>query len=290
MTPDLETLVVAAYVYADDASTARRRYGRRPLISDPELVALAVAQAAMGVPSDRQFLGLIRYRLPGWFGHLPDQTQYNRRLRALTEQLVSVQAKLAALLAAPGVRLVDGTLIGVANYAGCWQRSAFAGDARYGYCRSKSQYVWGVRLVVMSDPAGIPVGCRVVPANEREYEPTAELALEQPRGSVIVADKGLWGAAYARMLDANGYPLRTPDRRRTADNLARERALAGLRLAIESVFSNLKRQMRLEHHLAKTPLGLAQRIAQRLLALTLGILINTRLGRPSRSIAAYDGR
>jgi len=34
-------------------------------------MALAVAQAAMGIPSDRQFLGLIGKRLPGWFPHLP---------------------------------------------------------------------------------------------------------------------------------------------------------------------------------------------------------------------------
>jgi hypothetical protein len=46
---------------------------------------------------------------------------------------------------------------------------------------------------------------------------------------------------------------------------------ARIRLVIESVFSTLKRQMRLETHLAKTPGGLLQRIAQRLLALTLGI-------------------
>ena len=59
---------------------------------------------------------------------------------------------------------------------------------------------------------------------------------------------------------------------------------------IESVFSNLKRQMRLEDHLAKTLAGLVQRIAQRLLALTLGIYINTLAGRPPRALAAYDGR
>ena len=46
------------------------------------------------------------------------------------------------------------------------------------------------------------------------------------------------------------------------------------------MFSNLKRQMRLEDHLAKTLAGLVQRIAQRLLALTLGDLINTLTGRP----------
>jgi len=37
-------------------------------------------------------------------------------------------------------------------------------------------------------------------------------------------------------------------------------------------------------------LGLVGRIAQRILALTLGILLNTLNGRPARALAAYDGR
>jgi hypothetical protein len=49
---------------------------------------------------------------------------------------------------------------------------------------------------------------------------------------------------------------------------------------IESVFANLKEQMRLERHRARTPAGLAVRIAQRILALTLGMLLNTLSGRP----------
>jgi hypothetical protein len=65
---------------------------------------------------------------------------------------------------------------------------------------------------------------------------------------------------------------------------------ARIRLVIESVFANLKRQLRLEDHLAKTLPGLAQRVAQRLLALTLAMFINTLLGRPPRALAAYDGR
>ena len=48
--------------------------------------------------------------------------------------------------------------------------------------------------------------------------------------------------------------------------------------------------MRLSDHLAKTTSGLAQRIAKRLLALTLGIFCNTLAGRPPRALAAYDGR
>jgi len=48
--------------------------------------------------------------------------------------------------------------------------------------------------------------------------------------------------------------------------------------------------MRLEQHLAKTLAGLVQHIAQRLLALTLGMLLNALLGRPPRALADYDGR
>jgi hypothetical protein len=48
--------------------------------------------------------------------------------------------------------------------------------------------------------------------------------------------------------------------------------------------------MRLERHLARKPAGLAVRIAQRVLALTIGMLLNTISGRPARALAAYDGR
>jgi IS5 family transposase len=288
MTADLEALVVAAYVFADEFSVPLRP-GRPALVSDAELVALAVCQAAMGISSDRQFLGLVGYRLPGWFGHLPDQSQYNRRLRALVELIALVQQRLACWLDAGGVRLSDGTLIGVASYPGCAARSEFAGFARYGYAKSQHRFVWGVRLVLLTDSRGLPLGYTLMPANEKEYEPLADLLTGVP-AELVIADKGLWGSAYQARLAADGVELLTPAKERTASNEASERRLASTRLAIESVFSNLKGQMRLEQHLAKTPAGLASRIAQRLLALTIGILLNTISGRPARALAAFDGR
>jgi hypothetical protein len=115
---DLEALVVAAYVFADEYPVAARG-GRPPLTTDAELVALAVAQAAIGMSSDRQFLGLIERVLPGWFPHLRERSRYNRRLRGLVEPISIVQQRLARWLDRGGVRLSDGTLIGVANYPGC---------------------------------------------------------------------------------------------------------------------------------------------------------------------------
>ena len=284
---DLEALVVAAYVFADEYPVPAR--GRPPLVSDAELVALSVAQAAIGISSDRQFLGLVGRVLPGWFPHVPDQSQYNRRLRALVELMSHVQQRLARWLDVGGARLADGSQLAVASDPGCQQRSHFAGFARYGYSKSHHRYLWGVRLVLLTDVRGLPLGYTIVPANEKEYEPLADLLTGTP-SEVVVADKGFWGRDYNSRLTAAGTTLLTPDRTRTATNEQRERALASTRLVIESVFANLKGQMRLERHLAKTPAGLAARIAQRILALTIGILLNTLTGRPARALAAYDGR
>jgi len=285
---DLEALVVAAYVFADEYRVPARG-GRPPLVSDAELVALAVAQASIGISSDRQFLGLIGRVLPGWFPHLPEQSQYNRRLRSLVELISIVQQRLARFVDAGGVRLADGTQLAVANYPGCQQRSDFAGFARYGFARSQHRFIWGVRLVLLTDTRGTPLGYTIVPANEHEFEPLADLLTGTP-AEVVIADKAFWGRGRRERLAADGITLLTPDKTRTAANLGRERALASTRLVIESVFANLKGQMRLEQHLAKTPAGLAVRIAQRILALTIGILLNTLTGRPARALAAYDGR
>jgi hypothetical protein len=285
---DLEALVVSAYVFADEYRVPSQ-CGRPALVTDAELVALAVAQAAIGISSDRQFLGLIGRVLPGWFPHLPDQSQYNRRLRGLVELISDVQQRLARRLDTGGVRLSDGTLIGVTNYPGCQRRSEFAGFARFGFAKSQHRFVYGVRLVLLTDERGLPLGYTIVPANEKEYEPLADL-LTGTAAAVVIADKGLWGRDYAARLAADGTTLLTPEKTRTATNLGRERALASTRLVIESVFSNLKAQMQLERHLARTPAGLVVRIAQRIFALTIGMLLNTINGRPARALAAYDGR
>ena len=288
MDASLETLVIAGYVFA--TSLAIPRPGPVGLVSDPELIALAVAQAITGLCSDRQFLGTIGKLLPGFFPHLPDQSQYNRRLRRLTGSIAAVQLMVAELIAEGEIRLVDGTLIACANYPGCASKSLFAPDAAYGYCPSKSLFVWGMRLVMICDIKGVPVGYDLVgPKTGQERESAWQLAHAHP-GSLLFADGGFWGTEYNETMRLIDIALITPNKHKLGQRPPSEIAKARIRLVIESLFSNLKRQMRLDDHLAKTTPGLAQRIAQRLLALTLGMLLNIQLGRPPRALAAYDGR
>lgn len=209
MDASLETLVVAGYVFATSLSIPRP--GPPGLVTDHELIALAVAQAITGLCSDRQFLGQIGRLLPGWFPVLPDQSQYNRRLRRLTPQITQVQMMIAELIAQDPIRLVDGTLIGCANYPGCQRHSEFAGHASFGYCPSKSQYVWGMRLVVICDIDGVPVGYDLVgPKTGEERESALHLAGAHA-GSVMFADKGLWGKELDASMELIGCGSSLPN-------------------------------------------------------------------------------
>jgi hypothetical protein len=60
----------------ESSQNARRR------VTDAEVVTLCVAQAIMGIPSDRRFLAVAAKRLGHLFPDLPQQSGYFKRTRA----------------------------------------------------------------------------------------------------------------------------------------------------------------------------------------------------------------
>src|SRR5438093_13170373 len=87
MDADLDTLCTAVYVTADDLLPAAPANARREL-SDAEVVSLAVAQVAMGIPSDRRFLAVAGRRLGHLFPRLPGGHRLaGRRLRRRKSRL-----------------------------------------------------------------------------------------------------------------------------------------------------------------------------------------------------------
>ncbi|MFF1421852.1 IS982 family transposase, partial [Streptomyces sp. NPDC058280] len=82
MTTDLETLAIALYVKIDDSLAGSRRWGRPPKLTDAELLTLAVMQALLGFVSETRWLRFARHHLSAEFPYLPQQSGYNKRLRA----------------------------------------------------------------------------------------------------------------------------------------------------------------------------------------------------------------
>jgi len=289
---DLDTLVTALYVTVDDLLGPRQGPGRRPKLTDAELVCLAVAQVLLGCCSERRWLRFANQRLGHLFPYLPTPSAYNRRLRRAAPLVALAIQDVAAHTPSwhDQLRLVDSTPVPCAASRETVKRSALAGHAGYGYCKSHHRYFWGFRLYVLATPDGLPVAwCLATPKlGEREVV-AAMLDHERGRlrpGLVVVADKGFAGRDFEQLVAAHGAVLLRPDR---ADEPRRHGSLGRWRQWIESTFDTLKDQLGLERHGGRTLAGVHVRIAQRLLALAAAIWWNWKLGAPDkRSLVAYD--
>lgn len=287
MRADLDTLVTALYVWVDDLLPRRSGPGCPPTLSDAEIIALAVAQVFLDCPNDRKFLALARWRLGHLFPVLIKQPGYNKRVRALAPQILSIINALAfdSATFCDRLWLLDSTPVPCGQSRETARRSALAGHAGYGYCRSHSRFFWGFRLFLLCTPDGMPVGFELAAANVPERKAAAEI-LERVSvdGRVVLTDKGFAGREFEQFVADLGGRLLRPDRK---DEPLRFGSLGGARQWIESVFNTLKDQLSLERHRGRTLGGVAARVAQRLLALAAGLWHNESIGHPGRHFSAY---
>jgi hypothetical protein len=285
---DLDTLLIGLYVLADDLLPERRGPGRKPKITDAELVCLAVAQVLLDCPKERRFLRFARRRLGHLFPYIPKQPGYNKRVRALAPQIVRVLSHLARISPSwcDGLRLLDSTPVPCAASRETVKRTDFAGSGAYGYCASHSRYFWGFRLYLLCAADGMPIAFELAPANTPEREVAAEMLRRVDLdGYTILTDKGFSGEDFQALVASLGAQLLRPDRR---DETPRFGNLGGVRQWIESVIDQVKDQLSLERHGAHTMPGLIARISQRLLALAASIWFNWEIGQPGRNLTAYD--
>jgi hypothetical protein len=296
---DLDSLLTALYVLVDDLLPARRGAGRRPRITDAELITLAVAQIMLGCPSERQFLRLAGQRLGHLFPYIPKQSGYNKRLRSLAPRICLVINQLARISPSfhERLRLLDSTPVPCGASRQTVKRSQLAGWAAYGYCASHSRFFWGLRLYLLCAPDGMPIYFALAPANEGEREVAAAM-LERAHkagllqgGKTILADKGFAGAEFEEIVASFDATLVRPDRKGERPRFGK---LGGMRQWIESVYDTVKGQLSLEAHGGHIPEGVWARVCQRVLALAAGVWHNWLLweageiDEPGRHFIAYD--
>jgi len=295
---ELNTLLISLYVHLDDRVLPTLGWsrdhvpGRKPALSDAELMCLLVAQHLLGIASERRWIRYARTHLQDMFPALPGQSGYGKRVRACGGLLAAVITALARDVPSWDAitRLIDSTPVPCAASRQTVERSALAGHAGYGYCRSHHRWFWGFRLYLFCTPEGMPViwGLARPGLGEREV---FEALLTRDRhlvaaGQVIIGDKGFAGRDFEAFIAGLGAVLLRPDRR---DEPRRFGSLGNIRQWIESVFDTLKGQLTLEQHGGRTLAGVCSRVTARLLALAAGIWHNWQTGTPDkRSLTAYD--
>jgi hypothetical protein len=266
-TVDIGTLFVAVFLTVDcwyqqhGLALLRGKRGRKPDLSDTEVITLLLMRDFLPFPSERQYLAFIRANYRDWFPQLVDRSQFNRRarnLRTLVEQLRRHWLdQLGATLAQEF--LLDTKPVPVITYKRSKKQSEFAGHAGYGVCPSRSMKYFGFKLVALTTLDGIPVAYELVPANTDERA-AAEEVLAYVWNSDIFGDKGFIGEEWQLdQQDWHGNRIWTTKRvNQTQQNHPDfDRWLNSKRQRIEGAFNEVQNVGRdIERLLVKTMSGL----------------------------------
>lgn len=291
---DLESLLVSVYVCADDwwkagRSSDHRGPGRPPSLSNAEVLALAVLFQWPRWRSERDFWRFADAHLRGYFPDLVGQSQLNRRIRSLEPELRAFQRDLAATLAdsSDAYHVLDTTLIPAVVRVRACRKGLFAGQAAFGRCASKTEWVYGFKVALSVNPEGVITAFALAEANSDE-RPIGEFLIASDEHSAFLADKGFSSVAWEKhwLQRYGALVAATPQKsaRRAWSEQARKWA-AGKRQLIEGVIDQLKDLFALERHRAKTLSGLLARLAAKVAAYTVGQVLNAGLGRPLRHLA-----
>ena len=294
MDADLDLLLTTVFVTADDLLPERAKNAARR-VTDAEVVTLCVAQAIMGIPSDRRFLAVATKRLGHLFPDLPGQSGYFKRRRRLADSLEWLMGMFASQ--SPGfdddLLLIDSTPVECARSRETVKRAgasslagAIADAADYGYCASHSRFFWGMRLHAIFAPDGTPRALELCSPKRDERE-VGLVLLDRVRryGPVtLIGDKGYAGRQFAQQVSQRQATILRPRRK---DEPGQSPHLAPIRQRVESIFWTCKDILTLERHGARTLQGLRERVLQRFCCLAAAITLNHQLGRPSRALVNY---
>jgi hypothetical protein len=147
MDADLDLLLTAVFCIADDLLPKPAENAMR-MMTDAEVVTLAVAQRLLGIRSDEQFSAVAPIRLGHLFPRLPKRPGLVKRRQRLADTIEALIAEFAWHTAGghDDLLVVDSTPVECGRSVETTRRSQLADAADYGWCASHSRYFWGFRL------------------------------------------------------------------------------------------------------------------------------------------------
>jgi Transposase DDE domain len=202
---DLDSFLVSLYVQIDDwwkanHPSATRRPGRPALLSDSEVLTLAILAQWPRFRSERDFWRFASSHLRPYFPMLCSQGQLNRRVRALEPELRFLQRAFAEELSEPSAvyRVMDTTLISAIVRVRASRKGLFAGQASFGRSASKTEWVYGFKVALVVDPEGVITAFGLAGAASDE-RPIGDALVASDHHGAYLADKGFTGVEWERL-------------------------------------------------------------------------------------------
>lgn len=188
----------------------------------------------------------------GLIPNMLEESRFLRRMNAIP--LADWQSALSSLSeACPAKRfLVDSCPVSVCHLKRAPFSHLYSEERRayFGYCASKSERFFGLKVHLVTDGSGCPVEIDLSCGSVSDITAVKELSLSLPEGSELYADKGYTDYRWEeRLLAEKGVTLlasrRSNSRRPHAGEVAKK--IVAVRKRIETTFSQVTQ--RFGHHI-----------------------------------------
>jgi hypothetical protein len=293
------TVLTTLFTIVDDAMKgsavirqALERPGPVPHLSDSEVITIALYQELIGEPREDHFFRLHHSSLQMFFPGLNERSRYNRRKRDLWSVILAVRVSLQMVLDALALEetaAIDSAPLPCVGYKRGKQSSDFLGMADYGVCSSKAMKYFGCKFHSVVSLTGVIMSFLLTPASPYDNQPVVELLDSFAHHLKRLLGDGAYNdAALQSFLEQyRSLELLAPTKVNQPPQRSKQaqQQLNRLRLICETVNAQLQEQLHLSKHYAKSTRGLLTRMAAKVTAHSVGMMVNAFLGRPVLRLA-----
>jgi hypothetical protein len=286
------TIVDDAMKASPEIQRALDRPGPKPHLSDSEVVTVALYQELIGEPREDHFFRLHQWNLLSYFPGLNERSRYNRRKRDLWTVILAIRLSLQVVLDALELEdtgAVDSAPVPCVGRKRDKSSSAFVGFADYGICSSKAMKYFGCKLHAVVGLSGTILGYLLTSAAPYDNQPLVELLDSIPHHLRHLLGDGAYNdeklqeylQQYKNLTLLAPTKVNQPPKRPREQQKTQNR----LRLICETVNAQLQEQMHLSKHYAKSIWGFMARVAAKVTAHSMGMMVNKLWGRPALRLA-----
>lgn len=287
---NLKDFFLVSYVIIDDIYHKiipdhirfRRNYSESKL-SDSEIITIAIVGEIHGISSEKAWFNYICKNFKDLFPNLGHRTRFNRTRRNLESVINAIRKEIGNYLGynQSDIYIVDSMPIPVCGFGRAHFSKRFRDISSYGYCASKKETYYGLKLHAVVNLEGYLVDFELTAANVDDRAILWEL-LSDAYQPIVLGDKGYIGDTFAQELKTEkGITLLALKRNNSKNPYPKDLRnwISKHRRRIETTFSQLAEQFHINEVLANSLSGLKARIQSKILGHNISYFMNKCLGK-----------
>jgi hypothetical protein len=262
-----------------------RRGGFAPALSDEEVITMEICGECWKLHTEEDLYNYFRTHYLHFFPKLKERPAFVRQAFNLWAIKAQMQQRLVQVSgqSADPAQPIDTLPLPVCTYTRAPRDRCFPGRADYGHCDAKNLDYYGFKLGLRVRRSGMIVHYALLAARPHDVNHTGVL-LEGLHGGLVPADKGFIDAARQQLYrERQGVDIVTAVRQNMMEKRPRPllKACARWRKIIETVGSHLTERFAIARTRAHDLYHYQHRIIRKVLAHTVAVFLNLRLGRES---------